>query len=342
MANWHRLFIAAVSLPGLAAAADPAMLELVMPDAGMVMEMNLDRIAASPLGLAMSNQMKGELAGFRPSWQDPSVTAGLDWNHYAQEILMASAPAAPGKPASSIVIVRGLLDPALIESLGAFRGAKTNYLGVPILSNGPGAPVVAFLDGSISVIGQSADVKAAIARRGQNAPPSPALTEGLNRYEGQFDVWLVSTAPIGGKAPVGPSMKWLERTESFTGGIRVSPDFELSAQMNMRSEKEVADMADSLRWFAGVVQTQENTSISLEDLNFRVDGKTLSLALQVPEPQIRAALQHREVGKGTRARSSAVRAPEVANGLPEPPSGTIRVQSSPADMGTVLVPVRAQ
>jgi hypothetical protein len=25
--------------------------------------------------------------------------------------------------------------------------------------------------------------------------------------------------------------------------------------------------------------------------------------------------------------------------LPEPPSGTIRVQSSPADMGTVLVPV---
>jgi hypothetical protein len=99
-------------------------------------------------------------------------------------------------------------------------------------------------------------------------------------------------------------------------------------------------MVDGLRWFADVVQTQERTALSLEDLNFKVDGKRISLALQVPEQQVRTALQQRQVGQMTRTRRSAgARPPDIGSGLPEPPSGTIRVQSSPADMGTVLVPI---
>jgi hypothetical protein len=344
MAHWRSLFAVAALLPGLAAAADPAMLELIMPDARVVMEINLDRIASSPIGQAISEQMKAQLASFRPTWQDPQTgLGGLDWSHYAQEVLFAGgAPAGPGKPLPSLVVVRGLLDPAWIESLNAFRGAKTNYLGVPILSSGSGNAVVAFLDGSIAVIGQPADVKAAIRRRGQNAPPSPVLAEGLVRFEGQYDAWLVSagslTAPA--KSPAVASLKWLERLDSFTGGVRLSPDFELSAEMTMRSEKDVADMADGLRWFAGVVQTQEKSALSLEDMNFKVDGRRLSLSLQVPEQQLRAALQQRQIGQLSRKpRTAAVRPPDIGSGLPEPPSGTIRVQSSPTDMGTVLLPI---
>jgi hypothetical protein len=347
MARWSSLSVVAVFLPALAAAADPAMLELVMPDARVVMEVNLDRIAASPIGQAMSDPMKAQLASFRATWQDPQTgLAGLDWSHYAQEVLFASgAPEAPGKPSPSLAIVRGLLDPAWIESLNAFRGVKTNYLGVPVLSSGPGNAVVAFLNGSIAVIGQPADVKAAIRRRGQNTPPSPVLAEGLARFEGQFDAWLVSSGSLASpaKSPAGASLKWIERLDSFSGGVRVGPDFELSAEMSMRNEKDVAEMADSLRWFAGVVQTQERTALSLEDMNFKVDGKRLSLSLQVPEQQLRAALQQRQVGQSSRRpRTAAVRPPDIGSGLPEPPSGTIRVQSSPSDMGTVLVPVKAQ
>jgi len=345
MASWCSLFAVAAFLPGVAAAADPAMLELIMPDARVIMEINLDRIAASPIGQAMSPQMKAELTSLRPTWQDPLPGPGnLDWGRFAQEVVFAGgAPAGPGKPSPSLVIVRGLLDPAWIESLNAFRGAKSNYLGVPMLASDSGSAVVAFLDGSIAVIGQPADVKAAIRRRGQNVPPSPALAEGLARYEGQYDAWMVSDGTLAAPAAKAPAVAWLkglDRVVSFTGGVRLSPDFEVSAEMTMRNEKDVAGMADSLRWFAGVVQTQEGSALSLEDMNFQVDGKRLSLSLQVPEQQIRAALQHRQIGQPSRmARSAAVRAPETSSGLPEPPSGTIRVQSSPADMGTVLVPV---
>jgi len=204
---------------------------------------------------------------------------------------------------------------------------------------------VAFLGGSISVIGLAADVRAAIRRRGQNTPPSPVLAEGLARYEGQDDIWMVSSGAVASpaKSAAGDSMKWLERLDAFTGGARLSPGFELSAEMTMRNEKDVADMVDGLRWFAGVVQTQERTALNLDDLNFKVDGKRLSLSLEASEQQIRTALQQRQVGQPARvARAAAVRPPDIGSGLPEPPTGTIRVQSSPADMGTVLVPIKTQ
>ncbi len=266
--------------------------------------------------------MKTELASFRPNWQDPTTGSnGLDWSRYAQEVIFASGPPpAPGRLAPSLVIVHGLVDPAWIESLGALRGAKSNYLGVPILSTGTGGPVVAFLEGSIAVIGQSADVKAAIRRRGQNTPPSPVLAEGLARFEGQYDAWMVSTGSVSApaKSPVGLSLKWLEHLESFTGGLRLSPDLELTADMTMRSEKDVADMAEELRWFAGVVQTQERTALSLEDMNFKTDGKHISLSLQVPEQQIRGALQQRQTGQPARF-ARTVWPPDIESGLPEPP-----------------------
>jgi hypothetical protein len=342
MLSWRSLFAIATFLPGVAAAADPAMLELIMPDARFVLEINLDRIAASPIGQAMTPQMKGELAAFRPAGQDPQVGIGLDWTRFAQEIVFAGgAPAAPGQPAPSLVIVRGLLDPAWIESLSALQGAKGNYMGVPTLSADSGHSLLAFLGGSISVVGQAADVRAAIRRRGQNTPPSPVLAEGLARYEGQYDAWMVSSGALTGpsKSPAGAWLKWLDRVDTFTGGLRASPDFELSAEMTMRNEKDIASMSDSLHWFASVVQTQENTALNLEDLNFQVDGNRLTLALAVPEQQIRAGLQQRQAGQPARLRSARVRPPEIESGLPEPPSGTIRVQSSPADMGTVLVPL---
>ena len=155
MSRWRSLFAVAALAPGLAAAADPAMLELIMPDARAVMEINLDRILSSPFGQAMSTQMRGELAAFRPAWQDSaSGFASLEWGHYAQEVIFASgAPPAPGRPAPTLMVVRGMIDPVWIESLNAFSGAKSNFMGVPMLSSGGGA-VVAFLEGSIAVIGQ--------------------------------------------------------------------------------------------------------------------------------------------------------------------------------------------
>jgi hypothetical protein len=341
MASWRKLLVFSAFLPGLAAAADPAMLELIMPDAQVVMEVNLDRIASSPIGQAVTAQMKNELQNMRATWQQPLINfSELDWGKFAQEVIIASSR--PGKDAPTLAIVRGLLDPAWIESLQAFHGTKSDYQGVPLLSSTDGKGVIAFLDGGIAVIGQAADVKAAIRRRGQNTPPSPTLAEGLDRFEGQYDIWMVSSggaAPPPTKPVAGVSLKWMEQVEGFSGGVRFSPDFEISADIAMRSEKDVAGMADSLKWLLFVGQSQGRTVSSLDDMKLQVEGKRLTFKLRVPEQQILGALRQRQTGQRAPLRTAAAPPPEVSNGLPDPPSGTIRVQSSPTDMGTAIVPV---
>lgn len=340
MANWRITIALAAFLPGVAAAADSAMLELIMPDARVVAEINLDRIVASPVGQVISLQMKNELQAARADWQQPLAGFnGLDWSHFAQEVVFASTGAnAINSP--SLVIVRGLLDPAWIESLSAIRGSKGTYMGVPTLQSNGGSSMVAFLEGSIAVIGRSADVKAALQRRGQNTPPSPVLAEALEKYEGQYDAWMVSAVPLSApnKYPAGSSFKWTEQVASFTGGVRMSPDVEMSAEMTMRNEKDVADMRDTLKWLSFVGQTQDKTA-GLDNMKLDVDGKKLSFFLQVPEQQVRAALAQRQPGQRPQAIRPAAKPVEISNGMPEPPSGTIRVQSSPGDMGTVLLPL---
>ena len=70
--------------------------------------------------------------------------------------------------------------------------------------------------------------------------------------------------------------------------------------------------------------------------------------MHVPEEQVRAGLQQmrqmqqmRPPQAGQRA-AAAIQAPVAppSSGLPPPPAGTIRVQSS--DMGTVLIPLDKQ
>lgn len=343
MASWRKLFIFVALLPGMAAAADPEMFQLIMPDARLVMEINLDRIVASPIGQTMSTELKGQLQSMRADWQQPLAGfSGLDWSHYAQEVVIATT-GGPGKQPPSLVIVRGLLDPAWVESLNAFRGPKSSYLGVPILSNEDGSTIVAFLNGSIAVIGQPGDVKAAIRRRGQNTPPSKPLAEGLARFEGQYDTWMVSSGGLSApaKSPAANSLKWLEHVEAFSGAMRFSPDFEISAEITMRDEKDVAEMANGLKWLLFVGQTQEGAAGSLNDMKLQAEGKHLSFALRVPEQQVLAALRQRQVGQRPLvAQAPPARPAEISNGLPAPPDGTIRVQSSPSDMGTVLLPVR--
>ena len=100
-------------------------------------------------------------------------------------------------------------------------------------------------------------------------------------------------------------MKWLDRTASFTAGLRVNPDLELAAEISMRDEKDIAEITDSLRWFAGVIATQERTALSLEDLNYKVEGKHISLSLAVPEQQTAGRVATAQSARAAHAQPGA-------------------------------------
>ena len=359
MTFWRNL-LALTALPGLAAAADPEMMNLVMPDASMVMGVNIAKIMASPIGSAMREavhqgtamQLKGELAKAKPEFQEQiAVLSNIDWSQEVQDIVIAGGP---GKHPPMLIIARTSLDPARIQALKAFTGGLIEYEGVPILASAkPGNGVIAFLDGSIVAIGQMSDVEAAIRRRGQHTALPQALAAQVSRYS-RDDIWVASTeiltAPVAPaaatKSPAGAKVaQFFEKVAGLNGGLRFSPDFDFSADLEARTEKGAAELAEGLRSLTGMLQLQAKNAgqggRGLQGFKYQVNGKHILLSLHVPEGQMRAGLQQMRAAPAGRTTAAArqPQAPVVgpSSGLPPPPAGTIRVQSS--DMGTVLLPV---
>jgi hypothetical protein len=361
---WRNL-LAFTALPALAAAADPDMMNLVMPDAASVMEINIAKIMASPIGSAMrdaahqgmTTQLNAELAKAKPQFQEQiAMLADIDWSQEVRDIVVARGP---GKQPPTLIIVRSSLDPARIQALKAFSGGTTEYEGVPILASAKGGSgAIAFLDGSIVVLGQLGDVKSAIHRRGQPTALPEALAAQVRQYS-QDDIWVASTEVLTGPLPDSPAMRspagaqaaqFIEKVAGLNGGLRFSPDFDFSADIEARTEKGAGEMAGGLGRLVGMVQSQARNggtgARGLEGLKFQVNGKHILLSLHVPEAQMRAGLQQMRVAQAappapaaTRAQAHATRA-APSSGLPPPPAGTIRVQSS--EMGTVLIPVEKQ
>jgi hypothetical protein len=362
---WRNLLIL-TALPGLAAAADPDMLNLVMPDASMVMEINLARIMASPAGSAMQDAfhrgletgLNGQLAKTKPQFAEQIALLGnIDWSRDVQDVLMASGP---GKHPAALIIVRSSIDLARIQALKAFSETATEYEGVPVLtSSKPGSAAIAFLDGSIVLAGQMSDVQAAIHRRGQHTALPKALTTQVAKYS-RDDIWVAATdfpadplsGPLATKSPEGVKMaEFVGKVAGFNGGLRLSPDFDLSFDLETRTEKGAAEIFNGLRSLVGMMQSQvKNASMGdhgLEGLQYQMNGRHILLSLHVPEAQMRAgieqirAAQAHQTAAAVRQTKAAVReaqpVPAPSSGLPPPPAGTIRVQSS--DMGTVLIQV---
>ena len=354
-----KLLALAAGLPCLVAAADPEMMNLVMPDASVVMEINIAKIMASPIGLAMgeaihqgiAKQPQADLAKAKPEFQEQIALIGnIDWSREVRDILVAGGNT---KSSPMLMIVRSSLDPARIRALQAFTGEMADYEGVPILaSSKPGNGVIAFLDNGIVVIGQMSDVKSAIGRRNQPAVLPAALTAEVAKYSG-YDIWAATTgafpapAPLAGPAAKSPAaaeaVQYLAKVAGFNGGLRLSPDFELAADIEARTEKAAAEMAEGLRWLTSTVKSQAKNAgqagSGLEGLKYQVNGKRILLSLHVPEEQIRAGLRQMrtmqpvQTGQKAAARQTPTAAP--SRGLPPPPAGTMRVQSS--EMGTVLI-----
>ncbi|MGC9946930.1 MAG: hypothetical protein ABSF64_11240 [Bryobacteraceae bacterium] len=356
----NKLLALAAALPGLAAAADPDMMKLVMPDASMVMEVNIAKIMASPIGSAMreavhqgvASQVQAKLAQEKPELQERiALLTSIDWSQQVQDVVLAGGA---GKSAPALIIVRTSLDPARIQALKAFTGNMTEYQGVPILvSDKPGNGVFAFLDNSIVLVGQMADVQSAIRRRGQHAALPAALAAQVARYSG-YDIWAAQAGilpqPLSGSAAASPAeakvAEFLAKVAGFNGGLRLSPDFDLSADIEARTEKGAAEMAEGLRSLTSMARSQvrnANQGVSgLEGFRYHVNGKHVMLALHVPEEQMRAGLRQMRATPAGRMAVAARQAPPASistppsSGLPPPPAGTIRVQSAE---GTTLIPV---
>jgi len=353
-----KLLALTAAVAGVASAADPEMMNLVMPDARMIVEIKVGSIMASPIGSALKEGMQQGINERlrtaadqnRPEWQQIAALGSIDWSHALQDVLIAGGP---GKPAEALTIVRGSLGLAQLQGLPGYSAKTAEYKGVPLLASAkPGNGVVAFLDNSILLLGQMDEVKAAIDRRGQSHPLPAALAAQIAKYA-RYDVWFAQIGPAqplaekAASSPAGAKVaEYLSKLAGINGGIRFSPDFDLAADIEARTDKAAGEITQGLHWLTGLMQSQAKAADkggnALEGLKYNLNGRHILLSLHVPAEQVRkgllemrAAQAHRGAHPVTAAMPALAAGP--ASGTPPPPPGTVRVWSS--DMGTVLIPV---
>jgi len=286
---------AALGATSASAAADPALLNLVMPDAKVVAGFQVAQAQVSPLGQYLLSQIPAN-ADF-----DKMIAAtGFDPRRDLQEIVAASAG---GSRPTGLVIGRGVFQPARISMVaGMTGGSASDYKGVQIVM-GKGSPNgVAFLDASTVVAGDAASIKAAIDRRAGGSQLSAALRQKALEASTSNDAWIVTLTPLtellaGSGAAVGAvsaqQANLFQTVQQLAGGLKFGAStVRLTGEAVTRSNEDAQALADILRFLASMAQSNAKgpnaarASSLIDAAKFSAEGAVMRLSVELPESEI--------------------------------------------------------
>jgi hypothetical protein len=300
------LLFAASPFMSSAFAADPELMNLVMPDARILAGVNATTTKISPLGQFVLSKVAlqgGELQKFM-------AATGFNPLQDVSEVLAATTADPAGH--TGLLLVRGTFNVDKISAAAAGHAdvQTQSYGGATLFSvanqKTKATQALAFIGPTIAVAGDLASVKAAIDRStGANAI-DPALALKVNQLSTNEDEWIVSSAsvasllPAGAATGTGPAaqvLSVLKSIQSFTGGVKLGSDVQITGQA-------IADTAQNATSLAAVVKLGVNLlsmnsgkdaqmaqfAQLLQNIQVTTSGSDLNLAMTVPESQVEALL----------------------------------------------------
>jgi hypothetical protein len=319
MPAWRKTVLALLLAVSVAAAADPALLSHVPPDAKVFAGANLAQFLASPFGKTVIDQAQSS----QPQIQQFIQAAGFDPFRNMQEFLVASTGAQTRN--QGLVLVKGSFDAGRLGALAQKSGAAlTTYSGVQVLAGKkPTDAWFAFLDNATAAVGDAQSVKGVIDRRGSGGGPDARLRARIDQLSGSYDFWVISQAPMSDLAGGAMQGDILKAVVEMSGGIRFGADLLIAIEAVNRTDKDAAALADVVRFFVGMAQMNAqkdpkaaNSSQFLQRLQLSAEGNVTRMSLSVPGAELEKLIQQ--------ARAAV-------------PKGGLTIQSSPKDMGTVVV-----
>lgn len=188
----RKLFLTLALTAAVAAAADSRLLNLVMPDATVVVGVDVQKIYAADFGQFVLSQMSLDNHGM----QNFITATGFDFRRDLYQVVLAS-PGGAGEQ-RGIAIASGRFDPSkLLPLAAAGGGTTTTYKGVQV-ATAKDKKAVAFLSDSIALVGDPDSVQIAIDRSRENASLDPALLAKINQVSaGNEALDRVECGPVG-------------------------------------------------------------------------------------------------------------------------------------------------
>ena len=349
MAISRTLITISLAFGAIASAADPALLNLAMPDAKVAFGVNVEKIVASPIGQQLRAQIRQAPAELQQIFQ----STGFDPSRDLKEILIVST--GQGQNAPTLIMARGTFD---IDKLSAFAVTSGRpavlYEGVPILTHpSKSSGAMAMLDGTTVIGGDLDQVQAAIRRRAKSAPADNEFAAKAAKLSEQYDVWGFSTVSLAGMVPTtapNPQLQqaaeMLKAIRQVSGGMRFSPDMELALDLATRTQKDAENIRDTLSFVSAfVTANQKNPSgLKPDALKVVVSARAVHIALHITEADLKKAYQMQMARNAALPGGMPGMAGIISNSQPlaqqkaRPVDTGIVIQSSEKDMGTVTLP----
>ncbi|MGB7723826.1 MAG: hypothetical protein WBL65_28255 [Bryobacteraceae bacterium] len=280
---------------GVLPAADLRLLNLVMPDATALADVNVDSAKASPFGQYVLTTL---LQGQAQQLQQLVTLTGFDPRQDVDELLFASNSTAGNK--TGLALALGTFDPVKIAAAAQLAGAGVEtYSGVSIIEDPKKQNGLAFLDSKLVVAGDMASVKAAIDRRGNGAPGiSAALLVQVNQLSASEDAWALTTVPPStlkppaAAPPVGGIniQNALQQIQSASGGVKFGSLVVVTAQAQTASAQDATQLGAVLQMLVSMAQLSASknpqAAAVAQALAVTAQGSTVKITLSVPEDQI--------------------------------------------------------
>jgi hypothetical protein len=302
-----RCFALVLALPFGAFAADPSLLQAVIPDAQVIAGLQVDSAKSSLFG----QYVFSHLSVNDTKLEQFATETGFDPRHDVSEIVVASNWK-PNTPDNRwIVAARGIFNIAKITSTAqANGGVIAPYDGINVVTlqtggNSQQDTGIAFLDSSLALVGDVSSVKAAIDRKKNNTSPDGAVLAKAQTVSSGKDFWFVTLVPLSNFSASIPDSNLsgamqgnlMAAINQVSGGIRFGDTVTISAEAVTRSEKDAQALVDVVKFFAGLVQLNRQkdpaagqVATLLDTLQTSTSGNITNISLAIPEHSLEQML----------------------------------------------------
>lgn len=277
-------------------AADAQLVGLLMPESKMVVGLQLQQAKSSPFGQFLLNQTGANLEldklrsaiGFDPRTDITELVAGATLD---------------GK---GLAAGRGNFQPQLLTMMAAMAGFPTeNYRGVALIGGGAAAatakigtldPAVAFLNGSVVLMGDRALLKASVDRwLTANGAPSP-LVAMVDEISSTSQAWAVLTSLTGLQnskgGPVPPEAAMLQnvvdKIDRIAGGLTFSDNVTVRGQAVTKTPQDAQALASVVQFLASMSSAKAPLPFTPQ---VSASGATLNFTLSMTEQQLENLLK---------------------------------------------------
>jgi len=281
---------------GALSAADPQLMNLVMPDAKVLAGVNVGQAKGTQFGQYVLNQLQSHDA----QMQQLVALTGFDPRRDVSELLVASDGVAGSR--KGLALASGNFDIAKITAAATVAGVVTEvYHGFTILEDPKNKEAgIVFLDQTRVAAGDIASVKGAIDRLKTPQPLPGAVIVKADQWSLSQDAWGITTVPPDSMVPAGqgaqnPMFNAGKSVQAAAGGVKFGALVVFSGEAQCDTAQNAKTLGDMIQLLINMAQMQANldptAAALIKSVNVTTSDNLMKIQASLPQDVVQQLLQ---------------------------------------------------